>query len=62
MRRTELLPIEGKLSGSAYGIKLEQLIGLIKGLVVVNDRPELLAEYQVEHETHMAQLKASYQK
>ena len=41
-----------RLEGAAYGITLEQLEGLLEGLVAVNERPELIAQYQSEHDEH----------
>jgi hypothetical protein len=41
-----------RLEGATYGITLEQVEELLEGLVTVNDRPDLIAQYQAEHDEH----------
>jgi hypothetical protein len=43
-------PVRSVLTGAAYGIRPEQMLTLLEQLVVINDQPGLLAQYQADLE------------
>jgi hypothetical protein len=45
-----------RLEGATFGMTFEQLDELLGGLVPINARPELVAQYQAEHDEHEREL------
>lgn len=56
---SEIPPFVYQLSGAAYGLTLAQLEMLLDQLVLLNDRPDLLIQYQVEIEAQLTRLQAT---
>ena len=48
----QALPVQSVIAGAAVGIALDELRDLLTRLVVVNDRPDLLAQYNRGQEAY----------